>query len=1543
MNDLGDPWEWDVDKVVKFFCGSEKILKSRPHAKLPDPGRFEQTLRDNHVDGATLLVDVDKATLRNELGIKSLGEVSALIHVINDLRGSSRQYQRHGSGASNPEFKHEQDIKAEFRLPPATPVQADLAKTRARPNEHIVEDASGQKKRRLNLVNQSPSPAARPVSATNGSPLVATTKLRTDLTGFSLTHGHAVYQCLGHDKALADEIFYGRTRPGEELNVDMDPHTLSSDDDSDQFELMLINAQRPMGRQTYVNRLMQHFLRNTEPQWMQYGPRRMQALFPYRVGLSSDKNPRSFTTIDSSDGTVKLVKHHDYDNEVAILPQAEQGDWDFLNHWQTQESQKVLPAYGESDWDGVIDQSWGDEISESGDDGEGGNQPSSKHLDNDRVRAVVDQAIEGFVIKWQTKKLPLRKTSAWSIWRKGNSPSARRTLAKNVEREIAALNRRMELTRVEIEKHSWTNEADLQRQCVSLEETVIQREELQFKVNTWLEPRQPERHAAVLKKRKKKPTRILEGDEVGFELSSESEIETDDLGNFVEAELDDTPSKPSIPRHSGPVGRDLAEELIAADDEVMVGIASPPEDVDEVILDAENPPEDVDEVILDAASPLKDVDDVVSDAVSPSKDVDEVMEDIASPLNGFDDVSKATQPPPSKNPTPAYDVIILSSDSEDAPPNKFQQKLGQSTRFPTEADTLNWTWKDLEGNLDRRLLILKILRGLDSIAYEDLRKYSQEGVLTIEKSIFQGLKAFINDAAHKKLAGYTVSDSNTALRYTRLWICWVFCAQKFFLGTIIPPAKAKEALQHRDGDGDLNLSVLIAYIKDLCSPTKRHASVPSSQGNNASPITSTLSFPHSSPHKKRKKEVDESQDAILMRARRKQHQQAREERVQLRRGPSFSAHESIAINPGRAEGEDAICINPQIAARIQKHQVEGVQFLWGEIVAATRDESAQGCLLSHTMGLGKTMQAITLLVTIAEASNSSNPAIRSQVPESLRRSQTLLLVPSSVVLNWMEELAKWMPQDAEEVVGHVFNFDEHVNERLLTLEQWYENGGVLVISYDLFSRYIHNSNTKTALDPATHAIVKTRLLDGPNLIIADEAHKMKNAASNIAKATAQFVSKSRVALTGSPLSNNLMEYYEMIDWVAPGYLGGRVEFKANFEEPIKEGSFIDSTAYERQKARHKLKVLEQELDPKVQRRDVTVLQGTLKTKTEFVITTPLTDVQHEMYLKYLALIQDNDGQSSAVKLFDYLNVLTLLCTHPTPFMQAIVARYKEKTTEKKPKDKTKPRQVRDDTAADAISSTCASNVDNESDQAVQASKAILADQSLEALTQQLREHTKILGKLTEPHHAKQSYRTKMVMRILRHAEAEGDGVLVFSQHIATLDYLEGRFVNTGRKYVRLDGTTSMTKRKELVADFNRGTYNVFLISTRAGGLGINIPGANRVVIWDYSFNPQWEEQAIGRAYRIGQQKPVFVYRFVAGGTIEEKLFNMTVFKRQLAFKVVEKANVKSLAARKLEYLSPGRNKLAKKTWKSIMARTQSSTKSSKTLTTARKPASSARL
>jgi SNF2 family DNA or RNA helicase len=226
-------------------------------------------------------------------------------------------------------------------------------------------------------------------------------------------------------------------------------------------------------------------------------------------------------------------------------------------------------------------------------------------------------------------------------------------------------------------------------------------------------------------------------------------------------------------------------------------------------------------------------------------------------------------------------------------------------------------------------------------------------------------------------------------------------------------------------------------------------------------------------------------------------------------------------------------------------------------------------------------------------------------------------------------------------------------DRLSTIESWYHGGGVLLLSYTQFEKWIHNRKTIKSPPPLSedaHANILKWLLKGPRLIIADEAHYMSNIDSEISKAVTGFVSRSRVALTGSPLSNNLVEYFAMINFVAPDYLGAKDEFKARYVEPIQEGLYTSSTRQELATSRKKSKALERILEPKIHRRAIDVLKGSLPPKVEFTIKLPLTSIQEQAYTAFVKSQQSQYLEKiSNTQFWAWSSILTLLCNHPYLF------------------------------------------------------------------------------------------------------------------------------------------------------------------------------------------------------------------------------------------------------------------------------------------------------
>lgn len=590
----------------------------------------------------------------------------------------------------------------------------------------------------------------------------------------------------------------------------------------------------------------------------------------------------------------------------------------------------------------------------------------------------------------------------------------------------------------------------------------------------------------------------------------------------------------------------------------------------------------------------------------------------------------------------------------------------------------------------------------------------------------------------------------------------------------------------------------------------------------------------------RRIEVVQDREAMNLRARDVQRQEELEQRKaklreRLAHEPFHMSQEESRriINEGKAEDEGFVYIDEEIGHRIKPHQIEGVRFLWNQLVRDGNERS--GGLLAHTMGLGKTMQVITLLIALQDAARSKDLAVSRQIPADLKHNHTLIICPAGLVANWIDELLTW---DSHTVLEPLRKIESDLTpaERELEIQRWAQGTGVLVIGYEML---------KTMFSRATEE-TKQLLRTTPNIVVADEAHRLKNAKSEISRICSQFDTRSRVALTGSPLANNVEEYYEMINWVAEGYLADRDEFRQTYARPIVEGLYHDSAGFEKRQAIKMLRVLSGTVAPKVHRATIEVMKNDLPNKHEFVISVLPTQKQKGLYDACVLAIKRHFTSDSLPwgQMWAVLELLRLICNHPKCLHQKVIDA-KESRAEKEHLS----------LLTEAISPIVTKWAAGED----------LMDESL-------------------------STKMTLLTQVLDEARKAGDKVLVFTSSIPTMDYLEMLFTRQKRQHQRLDGSTQVSKRQEAIKAFNSSDAEIYLISTKAGGVGLNIQGANRVVIFDFKFNPVDEQQAIGRAYRIGQQKTVYVYRFVLAGSFEDDLHNKAVFKTQLASRVVDKKN-----------------------------------------------------
>lgn len=583
------------------------------------------------------------------------------------------------------------------------------------------------------------------------------------------------------------------------------------------------------------------------------------------------------------------------------------------------------------------------------------------------------------------------------------------------------------------------------------------------------------------------------------------------------------------------------------------------------------------------------------------------------------------------------------------------------------------------------------------------------------------------------------------------------------------------------------------------------------------------------------------------------------------------------VNVVREKGEEAVRIPSSISAKLKAHQVVGIRFMWENIIQSIRKvksgDKGLGCILAHTMGLGKTFQVIAFLYT----------AMRS-VDLGLRTA--LIVTPVNVLHNWKQEFMKWRPSELKPL--RVFMLEDVSRDRRAELlAKWRAKGGVFLIGYTAFRNLSFGKHVK---DRNMAREICHALQDGPDILVCDEAHMIKNTRADTTQALKQVKCQRRIALTGSPLQNNLMEYYCMVDFVREGFLGSSHEFRNRFQNPIENGQHTNSTSEDVKIMNQRSHILYEQLKGFVQRMDMNVVKKDLPPKTVFVITVKLSPLQRRLYKRFLDLHGFTNDRVSNEKIrksfFAGYQALAQIWNHPGILQLT--------------KDKGYPSRE------DAEDSSSDENMDYN---VVIGEKPRNMNDFLQGKNDDGFFQKDWWNDLLHDHTYKElDYSGKMVLLldILTMCSNMGDKSLVFSQSIPTLDLIEfylsklprpgkqGKLWKKGKDWYRLDGRTESSERQKLVERFNEPLnkrVKCTLISTRAGSLGINLHSANRVIIVDGSWNPTYDLQAIYRAWRYGQRKPVFAYRLMAHGTMEEKIYKRQVTKEGLAARVVDRQQV----------------------------------------------------
>ncbi|XP_055542367.1 transcriptional regulator ATRX-like isoform X2 [Wyeomyia smithii] len=600
-----------------------------------------------------------------------------------------------------------------------------------------------------------------------------------------------------------------------------------------------------------------------------------------------------------------------------------------------------------------------------------------------------------------------------------------------------------------------------------------------------------------------------------------------------------------------------------------------------------------------------------------------------------------------------------------------------------------------------------------------------------------------------------------------------------------------------------------------------------------------------------------------------------------------------------------ICVHPDIVKLLKPHQREGVRFMYDNTYGSIdyiNKHPGSGCILAHCMGLGKTLQLITVLHTVM------------RYPQ-LKTRRVLVICPKSTVMNWSDEIQHWLGSLKSGPRLKVFYFPDNsdVNDKLKVLSDWYSSTanrcGCMLIGYEAFRvlvNYEKRKRTPSNILAAKAAFVKKKvdeylLNPGADLVICDEGHQIKNKKSAISGAVSQIKTRRRIVLTGTPIQNNLKEYYCMVNFIKPSFLGSDREFNNLYANPIKNGQHKDSDSRAIKIMKQRSYVLHNKLSKFVQRREAGVLKEFLPEKFEYVLFVPLTPVQEKMYEVFLQMNEyitpagENIAEGARGKKFKLLADYTSLrkiWTHPKVLEKAWETAVQEKTK-------------RD--ARFRLTSTPDSDDDRPDDY------NDISSGALSVTNDWWRRHLEA----NDLESLYPSGKLRVMFEILKQCHERGEKCLIFSAFVAVLNVVEhfmAKIHNQGKDpaadvygysafkgpwepgidYYRLDGKTQKTIRHRMITSFNDPSNKrtkCFLISAKAGGQGINLIGANRVIILDTSWNPSNDQQNIFRIFRLGQKRKCFVYRLLAMGTMEEKVYSRSVTKQAMSFRVVDEQQI----------------------------------------------------
>uniref|UniRef100_A0A674DSA9 RAD54 homolog B n=1 Tax=Salmo trutta TaxID=8032 RepID=A0A674DSA9_SALTR len=507
-----------------------------------------------------------------------------------------------------------------------------------------------------------------------------------------------------------------------------------------------------------------------------------------------------------------------------------------------------------------------------------------------------------------------------------------------------------------------------------------------------------------------------------------------------------------------------------------------------------------------------------------------------------------------------------------------------------------------------------------------------------------------------------------------------------------------------------------------------------------------------------------------------------------------------------------VVVDPYLTAHLRPHQRDGLLFLY-ECVMGMRATCRYGAILADEMGLGKTLQSVALTWTLLKQGPYGGKPVAKLV---------LVVAPGSLVQNWGAEFKKWLGR--ERISVYTVNQDHRVE--LFAASPLHS---VLVISYEMLLRSLE---------------VVQKLEFG--LVICDEGHRLKNSSIKTSSALSGLSCTRRVILTGTPVQNDLQEFYAIIEFVNPGILGSSAAYRKVYEEPILRSRQPICTEEERVLGEERAAELSRLTGLFILRRTQEIINRYLPPRLDWTVFCSPSPLQQELYQALLShrVIRACLLGSTQTQTHTHLACITSLkklCNHPGLLYSAVQERSDGGSAEGSLYEGLRG------VFPESYSSGGFSTADS-------GKLLVLSD----------------------------------LLTTIRHLSPT-DRVVLVSNYTQTLDLLQDLCVHLGYTYCRLDGNTPTIQRQRLVDNFNspHSAHFLFLLSSKAGGVGLNLIGASHLVLYDIDWNPANDIQAMARVWRDGQKKTVHIYRLLTAGTIEERIFQRQVSKQGLSGTVVD--------------------------------------------------------